>query len=193
MDDPATLDATGLKALAHPLRITILERLRVDGPATASSLARELGESSGATSYHLRALARAGLVVEDHRRGTGRERWWQPAAHRVDIRHDAADDDVEASAARDWIVDEVTRRRIAWIERWQRDRDELAPAWRDASVAADAFLRLRPQELQALAEELFAVVERYRARPTSDGELVRLILHALPQPAEREVTDDAAS
>jgi DNA-binding transcriptional ArsR family regulator len=31
-----------------------------DGPATASMLARELGESSGATSYHLRALAAPG-------------------------------------------------------------------------------------------------------------------------------------
>lgn len=193
MDAPTALDAAGLKALAHPLRITLLERLRVDGPATASSLARALGESSGATSYHLRALARAGLVVEDPRRGKGRERWWRPAAGRVDIRHDAAFDDAEASAARDWIVDEVTRRRIAWIERWQQERDELAPAWRDASVAADAVLRLSPEDLHALADELFAVITRYKARPAPDGELVRLILHALPQAVEQEVTDDAAS
>jgi DNA-binding transcriptional ArsR family regulator len=53
----------------------MLESLQ-DGPATASMLARELGESSGATSYHLRALAAAGLVVEDLERRKGRERWW---------------------------------------------------------------------------------------------------------------------
>ena len=48
-----------LRALSHPLRLRIVEVLR-EGPATASALGRRLGESSGATSYHLRALAKAG-------------------------------------------------------------------------------------------------------------------------------------
>ena len=55
-----SLGAREVRALAHPLRLRMLESLQ-DGPATASMLARELGESSGATSYHLRALAAAGL------------------------------------------------------------------------------------------------------------------------------------
>ena len=51
-----SLGAKEVRALAHPLRLRMLESL-ADAPATASMLARELGESSGATSYHLRALA----------------------------------------------------------------------------------------------------------------------------------------
>ena len=64
-----------LRALSHPLRLRMLEVLR-EGPATASALGRRLGESSGATSYHLRALAKAGVVEEDER-GSKRERWWR--------------------------------------------------------------------------------------------------------------------
>jgi len=55
------------------LRAELIER----GPATASQLAARTGESSGATSYHLRQLAAYGFVVEDDRRGRGRERYWQ--------------------------------------------------------------------------------------------------------------------
>src|SRR5262249_49397368 len=62
-------------AMAHPLRLEILGLL-VEGPATASMLARRLGESSGTTSYHLRVLARAGAVVETPARGSRRARWW---------------------------------------------------------------------------------------------------------------------
>jgi DNA-binding transcriptional ArsR family regulator len=71
------LDVESLKALAHPLRVQILDRLSVHGAATASGLADALGESSGATSYHLRQLEKHGFAREVEGRGTGRERWWE--------------------------------------------------------------------------------------------------------------------
>ncbi|MYV61205.1 helix-turn-helix domain-containing protein, partial [Streptomyces sp. SID4931] len=55
-----TVDARTLRSLAHPLRIRLLNALREFGPATASKLGERLGESSGATSYHLRQLAESG-------------------------------------------------------------------------------------------------------------------------------------
>src|SRR5436189_3484080 len=76
------MDAAQLRALAHPLRLQLLELLRSEGPATASQLARRLGESSGATSYHLRALHRAGMVEEAEQRNA-RERWWQRSPDRL--------------------------------------------------------------------------------------------------------------
>ena len=66
------LDMESLKALSHPLRVQLLDALSVYGPATASGLAERLGESSGATSYHLRQLERHGFVRELQARGTGR-------------------------------------------------------------------------------------------------------------------------
>lgn len=71
------LDAGALRALAHPLRVEIFDILSQFGPQTASSLAERLGESSGATSYHLRALAGHDLIREVEGKGTGRERWWE--------------------------------------------------------------------------------------------------------------------
>src|SRR5436189_6154077 len=69
-----------LRALAHPTRLKMLGMLRIDGPATATSLATRLGINTGQTSYHLRQLAQHGFVVDDLERGNGRERWWM-AAH----------------------------------------------------------------------------------------------------------------
>jgi DNA-binding transcriptional ArsR family regulator len=65
----ATHDAA--KAVAHPLRVTILELL--DGRvASPIELARELGEPIGNVSYHARALRQLGairLVRTRQRRG----------------------------------------------------------------------------------------------------------------------------
>ena len=55
----------------------ILDTLSIYGQFTASGLAERLGESSGATSYHLRQLERHGFVREVEGKGTGRERWWE--------------------------------------------------------------------------------------------------------------------
>src|SRR5690625_2587653 len=71
---PAT---SALRALAHPLRVEIYDLLSQYGPQTSSSLAEKTGESSGSTSYHLRALAKHGLIRDIFGKGTGRERWWE--------------------------------------------------------------------------------------------------------------------
>ena len=68
-------DAQLLRAMTHPLRLRLLGTLIKDGPATASELARRLGESSGATSYHLRILAKYVFIEDDAERNRGRERW----------------------------------------------------------------------------------------------------------------------
>src|SRR5919206_5319963 len=70
------LSGRELRALAHPLRVRLLELLR-EGPSTASLLAERLNESTGATSYHLRELHRYGFIDEEPGRGRGRERWWK--------------------------------------------------------------------------------------------------------------------
>src|SRR5687768_17326223 len=76
-NEDRVLDSGALRALAHPLRVRIYDILSQYGPQTASTLAERLGESSGSTSYHLRALAKHDLIREATERGTGRERWWE--------------------------------------------------------------------------------------------------------------------
>src|SRR5690625_6990694 len=75
-------DLDTLRAFVHPLRIRLLGALRLHGAATASELARRLGESSGATSYHLRQLERFGFVADDDQQPSRRERRWR-AVHEL--------------------------------------------------------------------------------------------------------------
>ena len=78
MADERSIGAESLKAFAHPLRMALYYELGRRRSATASQLARALGESSGQTSYHLRQLERHGFVEDDPEHVGGRERWWRP-------------------------------------------------------------------------------------------------------------------
>jgi DNA-binding transcriptional ArsR family regulator len=63
--------------MAHPLRVALLYQLNALGSRTASQCAQALGETPANCSYHLRQLAKAGLVARDEP-GNGRERPWRP-------------------------------------------------------------------------------------------------------------------
>ncbi len=70
-------DAGRWKAMSHPLRREMLRYLSRHEAATATTIAAALGENTGATSYHLRVLAEAGVIEEIPGRAQGRERWWR--------------------------------------------------------------------------------------------------------------------
>src|SRR4051794_28433298 len=90
-----------LRGLAHPLRARILALLREHGASTATRVAGRLGESSGATSYHLRRLAAYGFVEEVPGRGAGRERWWRMAVRENVTVRPGAENYLRAVAAAD--------------------------------------------------------------------------------------------
>src|SRR5262245_60238040 len=163
-------------AMAHPLRLEILGVL-VEGPSTASRIARRLGESSGSMSYHLRMLARAGAVVEDPDLGTRRERWWRRPDPFVLL---PTDDDLEGRAISArllglfWARDEEARRRLA--------AKNLGAAWRAGAFVGNWFLELTPQEADELAERLVEIVQELRTRPAPTPEADRALVSvsALP-------------
>src|SRR4051794_25939472 len=70
------------KALSHPLRPRILERLDEGGVASPNQLADALGERLGNVSYHVRILCELGLVelvrTEPHRGAL--EHFYRPKA-----------------------------------------------------------------------------------------------------------------
>jgi DNA-binding transcriptional ArsR family regulator len=177
-------DPRALHALAHPLRSKILGILRLDGPSTATLLGQRLGESSGATSYHLRQLAAYGFVEDVPGEGNGRDRWWR-ALHRNT--HWETADFLADPAARE-IVDEIllnqidARRRT--LSAYFEQRRELGEEWETAGSLNDYVLRLRPDEARALAAELTGVLSRWSeqspAVPTPDTELVLVDLDLLP-------------
>lgn len=160
----ASIDLTALKALAHPLRVQLVEELSAYGPATASALADRLGESSGATSYHLRQLEKHGFVREDPSRGTGRERWWErvPQPINLDLERDA--DQVERAAS-ELVVGEWQRSRERRLREFlAHGVDDLSPEWITASTVSTANLPLTREQSAALVAELSAVFDRYHDR-----------------------------
>lgn len=156
------LDGAQIRTLAHPLRARLLSALRAGGPATATRLAEELGTNTGATSYHLRRLAEAGLVVEEPGRGTGRQRWWRALHQLSGWGGTDFDDDPDSRAAADWLSRYSLRVHAAQAERWIEAQHDYPPEWRQAAQLSDYLLRLTPAQLAQLNAELCAVVDRYR-------------------------------
>jgi len=187
-----TLDPRSLRALAHPLRIRILDALHEYGPATASRLAGRLDESSGATSYHLRQLAVHGFVEEVPGRGTARERWWRAAQRgtRLDdvgefIRHP----DPEVRGALALLLHETATRHARELHTWLGTLHDWPEEWRQAADLSSFTLRLTPELAGELTGRLHELIESYRERAAGDerAERVRVHLHAFPR------TEDAGN
>ena len=182
MSEPIELSRTGMWAMAHPLRFRIWELLR-EGPSTASRVGRRLGESRGSASYHLRMLARAGLIVEDETLGTRRERWWRrPEEPMVGIAH--ADAEGRAIDHRMLAVffarDEEVRSRFLL--------GRVSDEWHEASFVVNWFVPMTPAEADVLGRKLFALVDEARHRTPPDGAEQTLVsLSILP------VLEDAPS
>jgi len=177
-------DGRALDALAHPLRSRLIVLLRADGPATATRLGERLGESSGVTSYHLRKLAEVGLVEEIPERGTRKERWWRSA---YEMTHWTPADFLDDPAAHQTSVSwrrEAYRREFGLLERWLAEEHEWDKAWVDAADWSDSLLELTPAQAKAMAEEIWAVVRRYKDDPAPadapDRARVAWLHHMIP-------------
>lgn len=181
--DPARdvlVDARNLRGLAHPMRLRMLSALREGGPATATQLAGRLGESSAATSYHLRQLADYGFIVEDAELGSGRERWWR-AAHRYTHFELSGDEGDEVRVLGEEYLRAVVRAYAARMEAWVDALATTPDAWRDAGTMSDYRLHLTVEEAAALADELHAFArERGREAPRRGSMPVSLQFQVLP-------------
>lgn len=157
---PVVLDPHNLRGLAHPLRVKLLGLLRQDGPSTATKLAQRLGQSSGATSYHLRQLAAYGFVVEDaEKTGPGRERWWKAMSSRTDLPWETAR---EAPADAEGFFRGVAAALFQRIDGFLSELATIPPKWDEGWTLSDSVLRLTPAESKRLLRELREVVRRYR-------------------------------
>jgi len=159
------LDARSLIALAHQLRIRLLDSLTRDGPATATSLAAALRESSGATSYHLRLLARHGFVEPEAGRGKGRERWWRAVAGGIHLKGYEFLDDETTRAATQVLIGEVHRQAEEHLRQWFESSTRWPRKWQAASTDSVYSLHLTARETASLRDELKAVMDGYRDRP----------------------------
>lgn len=179
--------AGSVRALSHPLRLELLDLLRFDGPSTASRLARRAAESSGATSYHLRQLARHGFIERDPRDG-GREVWWRHREQKLSL-PDARVDGSGDRAAAGRLLAELLAREAHALDRYLAARNEVRLAgWEDAPFFFSRALRLTPSELADLSrgvEDLVAGLRRPDAADPPEGALpVRVLAFGFPTPRQ---------
>jgi DNA-binding transcriptional ArsR family regulator len=177
-------DPAMIRALTHPTRLTIMERLGDTGAsATATELAEVVGLSPSATSYHLRALASWGLVEEAEGRGDGRERRWRVIGRGLTLDADPGAGPDFREAARG-LVAVILARADEQFTRWfAREADEPAE-WADAVSVSNTRLLVTAAELAeinaAYRELLRPYLRRTRTDPPAGARVVSAHFRAVP-------------
>ena len=152
---PPELGPEALRALAHPLRIRILDLLPSRGPLTASKLGEIVGESSGSASYHLRQLAKHGLVREVEGKGTARERWWERTPGGFSI-SSAGKDSPAGRQTAEAVNMEFLRlrneRMIAFIRKGQDVDEETLQSWLGSTTFITSNKWATPEQMKAIIQ-----------------------------------------
>ena len=185
-------DPKAMRALAHPVRLAIMEQLQRHGPATATGLSGAVDASPSVVSWHLRHLAGFGLVRDWDGGEDRRQRWWQATAS--GFRFEAPEEDAEGSAAARQLSRQMFARYGDLPARWMRDAEPgLEPAWRRLAGLSNTRVVVTAEELLAIEEAIEQVlapyVRRKSERPPAGARGVRLMRYVLPEapepPAER--------
>jgi DNA-binding transcriptional ArsR family regulator len=177
-------DPNALKALTHPLRVRMLAHLRLRGAATASELGRVFGESSGATSYHLRQLERFGFVESSPNQPSRRERPWRATTETTNF--DLVADDPTAREAIDLLVRRQIETLVEGVTRRQREAASWPREWSEAHFSDDYAVRLTPDALHRVQAAVQSALKRERVADSGhDARLVIVHLHSYFAQGER--------
>jgi DNA-binding transcriptional ArsR family regulator len=156
-------DPKVMRALAHPARIAIIEHLSSTGAVvTATECAGLVGLSPSATSYHLRELAKNGLVEQAPSRGDGRERVWRSTTAGFSVDGDL--DEPETRASQQALVDAYLTRDFARMRESLARVHEEPKAWQEATTLMGPMLLVNAEELSEVTRRIKEVLEPYRRR-----------------------------
>jgi len=176
-------DPKALRALAHPIRMSLIGLLRTEGPLTATRAAELLGESSASCSFHLRQLAKYGMA-EEAAGGQGRERPWQATTMATDVPDLADDPDFAAASVLFRAV--LAERYFEWLMRWLDERPSEPAEWQHADMFGDRLLYLTAAELEDLGTKVGKLFDAYvdrSGRPElrpKDARMVTFLQLAFP-------------
>ncbi|WP_127474445.1 winged helix-turn-helix domain-containing protein [Microbacterium sulfonylureivorans] len=176
-------DAGALEALAHPVRLDVLSFLMSRGPATASECARAVDDAPSNCSYHLRVLAKYGLV-EHTASEDGRERPWRATITGLSLEFGGDDPDAAASATAMLEASLLLDYQLA--REHVRRRDRIEGPWRDVDAHAQYGLQVTPDELRSIVERVDAIIRPYiaatRTEAPADAAAANISLVAFPRP-----------
>mgnify|MGYP002402954939 CR=1 FL=1 len=179
-------DPRSLRALAHPTRLALVGLLRQHGSLTATKSAQLLGLNSGSCSFHLRQLAKYGLVEEVS--APGRQKPWRATAQMTSWSAVAAGP--EMAAAAQLLSSVVAERYFELMLRWLDRRQDEPIAWQEAAWFGDRLLHLTADELTALRRKMDELVAPYEQRVFDpeqrpiESRLVTVLQVAIPREEE---------
>ncbi len=163
-DDRSVTDPRGLRALAHPTRLALLELLAYEGPLTATEAGEHLGESPASCSFHLRQLAKHGYI-EEAGGGSGRQRPWRMIRGADYTPSESDPETALAGAALTRVVEATRQQRLAT---WQATARSYPQEWQEAALDGYRLAFLTAAELKAIGAAIDALFEPYPARMTGD-------------------------
>jgi len=177
-------DAQSLRALAHPVRMALVEALTMGGAMTATQVGEQIGESPTTCSFHLRQLAKYGFV-EEAGGGKGRARPWRMTS--IGFSLTGASGDPESELASNLVLQVARERQLARYRTWVETKSSYPREWRTASEDSEYLYYLTADELKQLVSEVSAILlPRFRERladPSNrpaEAVPVELLLFAYP-------------
>ena len=156
---PVLDDPRAMRALAHPLRLDLLEALTIHGPLTATQAAELVGESPANCSWHLRQLAKY-RFIEEADSDSGRERPWRRTSRGLSWT-ESDSDPARAAAARS-LTQVFLDRELRLIQEAMAAPEP--PGWADSVIATETMTWLTRDELRELDTALLELLGRYRDR-----------------------------
>jgi hypothetical protein len=155
-------DPRMMRAIAHPARIAIWVHLGLHGPATATECAQVAALSPSACSYHLRTLARYGVIEEDpDSAADGRQRPWRARVLAYSIDTDSSTPAATALAGQ-MLAESFRADAEETRARYMNRRNEYPDDWQNAIGDAQDVVHVTPEELTAIRHEIFELTGRYR-------------------------------
>jgi len=153
-------DPERIRALAHPVRIALLDYLNDVTEATATQCAEAVGESPASCSFHLRTLEKYGYIERAERRG--REKPWRVRTADFDMRPDP---EVPGSlpavqAVASMGLESEFLRATDWFSRIDRESDE----WVQATTFTRSSFWATAEELAQLSRDVQELTSRFAGR-----------------------------
>jgi DNA-binding transcriptional ArsR family regulator len=172
-----------MRALAHPLRLQLLELIGREGALTATAAAELTGESVPSCSFHLRQLAKYGFIEGAPAAGP-REKPWRLVS--AGYSWPTTDDGNASFATARALTGVFVQREFDALQHWLDRVPGETREWQEAAAIEQGLLYLDVEQLAWVRSELEDLIQRAAQASedhrTAEARPVRIFTAAFPEP-----------
>lgn len=153
-------DPDRIRALAHPVRMDLIQYLDDVGEATATQCAAHLGETVANCSFHLRTLAKAGFIEPAPARG--REKPWRMSADDRTMSFERGNPASRLAVTE--LAGLAMLREVDRVRTFMQQIDEPPPEWADTFSVLQSSFWATAEEMAQLVRDAAALTDRFAGR-----------------------------